>query len=43
MTLKEKIEEAITCVLFGLFLCGLMFGASISDAIDQTIIESRQQ
>ena len=39
MTFKEKVEEVIAGVFFALFFYGCIFLASISDAIDQSIIE----
>ncbi len=41
MTLKEKIEETIAGIFFALFFFGCIFGASISDSIDQVIIEAK--
>lgn len=42
MTLKEKIEETLCCILFGIFFFCMIFMVSLSDAIDQSIIEARQ-
>ncbi len=42
MLLKQKIEEVLSCIFFALFMCSMLFLISISDAIDQSIIEARQ-
>lgn len=42
MTLKEKIQECLACFFFLLLMTSCVFLISISDAIDQAIIEHRQ-
>lgn len=42
LTLKEKISEGITCFFFAIFMFSLIGLCSISDGLDQHIIESRQ-
>lgn len=42
MTLKEKIQECLACFFFLVFMTSCVFLISISDTIDQAIIEHRQ-
>lgn len=35
------MKEIIANIMFGLMLCGLVFMASVSDGVEQTIIETR--
>lgn len=42
MTFKEKVEEFLAGLFFLVFMVSCVFLISISDTLDQAIIESRQ-
>lgn len=42
MTLSEKIKEITANLIFALFITALIFACSLSDSLDQTLIEARQ-
>ena len=42
LTLREKISEGIACFFFAIFMLSMIGLISVSDGLDQHVIESRQ-